>query len=324
MPTVSVVFFPLSTHRSINVKRLTIIACLILCVSTQATFAAEETGESRPRLILDTDSANEIDDMYAIVRMLNQDKFEVLGLNSTQWLHYLGDPKSVQASQQVNEDLLQLVGRTDLKSHLGAEQPMGKPWGGDDPEDSPAAQFIIKQAKALPDDEQLHVVCLGATTNLATALKLAPEIVPRVRAYLMGFRYDAANGVWNKSEFNVRRDLNAADYLLDCEGLELHIMSATVSRVFTYDRDDTFRRHRTMGALGEYLTGKWKARFANNATWVMWDLALVEALIRPELAHEIQVDTPPENTRRKVWVYDSIKAAAMRDDYWKVVQGRQT
>ena len=281
--------------------------------------AMEPAADGRPKLILDTDSANEIDDMYAIVRMLKQDKFQVLGLNSTQWLHYLGDPKSVEASQQVNDDLLRLLARRDLKSRLGSAEPMGKPWGGDDPKDSDAAQFIIAQAKALPEGERLYVVCLGATTNLATAIKLAPEITPRVRAYLMGFRYDAKRGVWNKSEFNVRRDLNAADYLLNCNGLELHIMSATVSRVYTFDRDDTFRRHQTMGELGEYLTQKWKAKFANNTTWVMWDLALVEALIRPELAHEIQVDTPPENTHRQVWMYDSIQPQAMRDDYWNAV-----
>jgi hypothetical protein len=47
----------------------------------------------------------------------------------------------------------------------------------------------------------------------------------------------------------------------------------------------------------------------------MWDLALVEALVRPELALEVQVDTPPENTRRKD---DSIQTQAMRDDYWRV------
>jgi inosine-uridine nucleoside N-ribohydrolase len=307
---------PLALARtwSITVRSTLALICAI-AVTTQTL------GADRPKLILDTDSANEIDDMYAIVRMLSQEKFDVLGLNSTQWLHYLGDPKSVQASQEVNEDLLRLLGRADLKSHLGSEEPMGKPWGGDEPKDSAAAQFIIKQTKALPDGERLHVVCLGASTNLATAIKLAPEIAPRIRAYLMGFRYDVATGVWNKSEFNVRRDLNAADYLLNCDKLELHVMSATVSRVFTFDRDDTFKRHEAMGDLGKYLTSKWKARFANSKTWVMWDLALVEALIRPELAHEVQVDTPPENTRRKVWTYDSIQPQAMRDDYWKAATG---
>jgi hypothetical protein len=149
------------------VKLRLIFAYLVLINTVSTTFATERGGNGRPKLILDTDSANEIDDMYAIVRILNQGKFDVLGLNSAQWRHYLGDPDSVQASQTVNEELLQLIGRTDLRSHLGAEEPMGKPWGGDDPKDSPAAQFIIKQARALPAGEQLHVVCLGATTNLS-------------------------------------------------------------------------------------------------------------------------------------------------------------
>ena len=116
-------------------------------------------------------------------------------------------------------------------------------------------------------------MCLGATTNLATAIKLAPDITPRVRAYLMGFRYDAAKGVWNKSEFNVRRDLNAADYLLNAEGLELHVMPATVSRALTFERDDTIRRHQTMGKLGEYLTRISKAKFGKKSNSVITNYA---------------------------------------------------
>ncbi len=40
------------------------------------------------KLILDCDTANEIDDWYAIVHTLRQDKFEVFPLNSAQWFHY--------------------------------------------------------------------------------------------------------------------------------------------------------------------------------------------------------------------------------------------
>lgn len=294
--------------------------CLFGAILLLFGSAAAPGAEKLPKLILDTDSANEIDDLYAIVRILNQDKFEVLGLNSAQWFHYLGDPESLQASQRINEELLRILGRTDVVSHPGSNEPFGKPWGGEDPKDSPAAQFIINSARALPAGEQLYVVCIGASTNLATALKLAPDIVPRVRAYLMGFRYDVQAKAWNKSEFNVRRDLNAADYLLNMEGLDLHIMTATTSRVFTFDRDTTFQRHQQMGALGEYLTRKWKERFPDNATWIMWDLALIEAMLEPQLAEEIQVNTPPENRQRKVWVYNTIKVQAMRDDYWHVAK----
>ena len=39
---------------------------------------------SNPKLILSADTANEIDDLYAIVRTLKQEKFEVLALASAQ------------------------------------------------------------------------------------------------------------------------------------------------------------------------------------------------------------------------------------------------
>ena len=274
----------------------------------------------RPKLILDCDTANEIDDLYAIVRMLNQDKFDVLGLSSAQWFHYLGKQDSVQASQQDNEDLVRILGRTDLPTPMGAERPMGKPWGGDEAKDSPAAQFIIKHARAVPAGQRIHVVCTGALTNLASAIKLAPDIAPKIVASLMGFRYDDKKAVWDKSEFNVRRDLNAADFLLNQPSLELHVMSATVSGAFKFDRDDTFARHEKMGKLGRYLTGKWKSKFRDSKTWVMWDLALVEAMLCPGLATEVQVMTPPENRQRKVWIYDSIDTAAMHKDYWSVAE----
>ncbi|MGB7347447.1 MAG: nucleoside hydrolase [Pirellulaceae bacterium] len=269
-----------------------------------------------PRLILDADTANEIDDMYAIVRMLSQDKFDVVGVTSAQWFHYLGDPQSVQASQQLNETLAGLLGRSELPLPMGAERPMGKPWGGTDAKDSAAAQFIIKQASQVADGDYLHVVCIGASTNLASAIKLAPKIAPKIKAYLMGFRYDEGKRVWDKSEFNVRRDLNAADFLLNQADLELHVMSATVSESLKFDRDDTFARHQSMGPLGEFLTLQWKKKFPESQRWVMWDLALVEALVRPALATEIQVMTPPENKQRKVWVYNTIDVSGMADDYW--------
>lgn len=282
-------------------------------------FAADDSPAILPKLILDADTANEMDDMYAIVRLLNQDKFDMLGINSTQWLHRDSGPLSAEASHRINLDLVRLLEREDIPVHLGSNLPMGYPWGGDDPRDSAAVQFIINQVKKLPPDETLMVVCIGATTNLASAIKLAPEIVGRIRVYLMGFQLDPDTGIWNKSEFNVRRDLNAADYLLNTPGLELHVMSATVSRPYTFDRDDTDRRHESMGALGEYLSRQWKTRFDHEKEWVMWDLALIEAMLQPELATEKQVITPPENLQRKVWMYDSIDVQGMRDDYWQAV-----
>ena len=279
-------------------------------------------AQSKPKLILDADTANEIDDMYAIARMLKQEKFDVLALTSSQWMHYLAEEDSVGGSQRENEALVKLLGATTLPTPIGSKEPMGKPWGGDQPIDSPAAQFIIAAAKAATPDSKLLVVCLGASTNLASAIKMEPAIAENIDAYVLGFRYDHSKQVWNKSSFNIRRDLNAADFILNCEALNLHVMPANVARPLTFERDKTFARHEKMGELGAHLTAKWKARFPEFENWVMWDLALVEALLHPEMATKKQCDTPPENEARKVWVYDSIEVQAMRDDYWKTVLER--
>ena len=289
--------------------------CLIIQLLPSGSVLAFQ--DRKPKLILDADTGNEIDDLYAIIRTLRQDKFDVVGLASAQWFHYLGDQNSVEASQKINEDLVKLLGRQDLPTPIGAQRPFGKPWGGEDPKDSPAAQFIIETVGELADGEQLHVVCIGASTNLATAIKLAPEIVPRIKAYVMAFEYDFETGAWNKSEFNVRRDLNAADFLLNQKGLELHIMSATTSRVLTFEQEDSFQRQAKMGKLGQYLTDRWKERFPDNKTWIMWDLALIEALLHPQWATEKRVVTPPENYQRKVWMYRTIEHEKMQDDFWK-------
>jgi inosine-uridine nucleoside N-ribohydrolase len=277
----------------------------------------QEPGR-KPKLILDADTANEIDDLYAVVRVLRQDKFEVLGLNSTQWFHYYGVRESVQASQKLNEDLIRLLGREDLPVPMGSEEEMGKPWGGDEPRNSPAAQFIIKSALAMPEGEKLNVAFIGALSNLGSALKLKPEIAPRIRAYCIGFNYDRQTGVWNKNEFNVRRDLNAADVVLNQKDLELHIMPSTVSRAFTFERDDTFDRQAKMGDLGQYLTRRWQLIVPPGQTRrTMWDVALIQALVHPDMAAEEQVKTPPENTQRKVWMFHTIAVDRMRADFWK-------
>ncbi|MEO0530946.1 MAG: nucleoside hydrolase [Planctomycetota bacterium] len=301
--------------------RLLLSASLILT----ASIARAEEPTAKPRLILDADTANEIDDLYAIARMMRQDRYEVVALNSTQWVHYLNDDwlepgqTSVEASQKLNEDLLRLLGNQAIPHPLGSVEPVGKPWGGFEPKDSAAAQAIIQHARDTSDGEKLSVVCLGASTNLASAIGIAPEIAPKLRCYLLGFKYDVDHDIWNKSSFNVRRDLNAADLLLNTEDLELHIMPANVSEPLKFDRDETFARNEALGPLGEYLSERWRYHAAHHTTRTMWDLALVEAVLRPEFAKQRSVTTPLENTRRQVSLYTDIDEAAMQADYWQAV-----
>lgn len=272
-------------------------------------------GDERPRMILDADTANEIDDHYAVLRVLFQDRFDVVGVTSAQWLHYMGDADSVEASQRENETLLRLA-KSKLPTPIGSTEPMGRPWGGDQPKDSPAARFIIEQAHATPDGQRLTLVCIGASTNAASAIRIDPTIAAKIDLYVLGFRYDFETSVWNKNSFNVRRDLNAADYLLNRDDVRLHVMPASVAVNLKFNRDDTFEKLSRRGELGQYLIRRWNEHAPDQPVRIIWDLALVQAILHPKMATSRRVDTPPENTPRQITVYETIDAAAMQADFW--------
>lgn len=281
--------------------------------------AVAATGAPRRRMVIDADTANEIDDLYAIVRALREPSFDVAALSSAQWHTRLSPANSVEHSQRINDDLLRLLGRQDLPAPIGAEMIMGQPWGGDEPRDTPAARMMIREAQSA-SSEKLTIVSIGAVTNVASALKLQPGIVPKVRCYCMAAQYDSSTGVWNKDEFNVRNDLNAFNYLLDLDGLELHIMPANVCRKLVFDQVETLDGLKGKGGAWDYLAARWLSHSPQAAKWIMWDLALIEALARPELAKEALFKTPPENRRRDVWVYTDVDGEAMKHDWWAMAR----
>ena len=291
-----------------------------------ASSAAPESSSPRQarRLLIDADTANEIDDFYAIVRALLEPDFDVVGLSSGQWNHRLSPPETVRASQAFNEEILQLMGRRDIPHPLGAEMIMGKPWGGDEPRDSPAARLMIEAARATPEGEKLTIASLGAVTNLASALKLAPDIIPKVACYILSGRFFADREVWDKDEFNLRNDLNAANYLFNLEGLELHVMPVNILFDFTFRRERVMERLAGKGDIWDVLATRWLTHSPQSETWIMWDLALIIAMARPELATEALFTTPPENAQREIHVYTSVDEEAMREDWWTSVEEAQT
>jgi inosine-uridine nucleoside N-ribohydrolase len=271
----------------------------------------------KPRFILDADTANEIDDLYAIAHLLVDTTVDLRGLTSAQWFHHLSGDSTVYQSQRLNEDLLELAGLTELPHPVGSNMIVGKPWGGYEPRPSPAAEFIVEEARlAAAAGEQLAVMSIGAATNLASALAMAPDITPHVVAYQLGLQYDTAGRYWNKSDFNVRRDLNAMNYLLDQDSLELHVMPVTTAIQYKWGRDSTFALFDRAGEMGRYLKRRWQTNAARNDERIMWDVAALQAFLKPEQATEIAVATPPENTHRIVYVYTDIDEDAMARDFW--------
>ena len=270
-------------------------------------------------VIIDADTGNEMDDMYAITRALLENKIDVIGLCSTQWFNHpeAGD-STVWISQQLNEKILRRLNMTHIPNPIGAEDPL-RFWDEPVANKSPAAEYIMKRADELPGGEKLNVVILGAATNLASALIMKPEIAGKIRCYIMGLKYEPMKRIWDKNEFNTRNDLDAMDYLLNNEELEMWIMTATTSAELVFTKQEIFEAMDGRQGIWELLVDRWKTKYPDHDQWIMWDIAIIEAIIHPDLATVREIYTPDENTHRKVHVYTRINVKSMKKDFFKTI-----
>ncbi|MCA6079128.1 nucleoside hydrolase [Fulvivirga sedimenti] len=288
-------------------------------------------ANGQQKVWLDTDTGNEMDDLYALVRLVLDPDIEVVGISSAhfnnpdllvfeKWNAY--DAKTlntVEESQRLNEELMSAMQITGIPLPLGADRQIGRAWGQQDPRDSPAVQELIRQVKMLKDDEFLDVLTLGALTNIASAVIIAPEILPRIRVFSLGARYNPNTRAWNKNEFNIRNDLNAFDYLLNLEGFDFTVMPLDAAFPLQFDRDNTYEQLKDAIPVEKILADRWRIHNPQDKTRIMWDLALVEAYLKPGLAKIAEVNTPPENKVRNIRVYTWIDHEKLAADFWKTL-----
>ena len=302
------------------IRMVLIIGIIFSIVITVISYGKRIKRPDSVSMIIDSDSGNEIDDLFAITYALIEPRIKVTGLTSAQWHHHpLAGDTSLQVSQEINEDLLTLHKEEAIPHPRGAHDQTGY-WGDTKPIPCPAADFIIDQAHATGYNEKLNVVTLGAVTNLATAVMMDTSIISKIRWYGMALKYDEKESIWDKNEFNVRNDLDAMDYLLNRPGLETHIMTATTSQHYRFQKTEIFSLMEHRGGPWDYLVKRWKNCCPNDRERIMWDVALLQAITSPDLVTEKEVKTPPENFSRKIYVYTWLDPEKMKKEYFKRVR----
>ena len=278
------------------------------------------------KIWIDADTGNEMDDLYALFRALSEPSLDVQGISSAhfnnpdlvafdRWNQYpTAGINTVQISQELNESLLTAMERESIPHPLGADRQMGRAWGGAEPRDSAAARGIIDAVRRLEGEEKLNVINLGALTNIASAIALDTSIADRLVVYLLGARYDLLTGAWNKNDFNIRNDLNAFDFLLDHPVVDLVIMPTNVVRPYEFSKEFMLRSLSDAIPAEKMLKQRWEETNPQDQSRVLWDVALVQAVLLPQLAHLKDGLTPPENRARTVRIYTDIDVKGMTAD----------
>jgi len=296
---------------------------LLLSVFSGNIFAQKQ------KVWIDADTGNEMDDLYAITRLLKDTTVEIVGLSSAhfnnadllvfeKWNAY--NTKgfvTVAESQRLNELILKTLNKSDICNPMGADRQIGRSWGQTDPRASEASRAITEAAKAMPAGQKLDIITLGSLTNVASAVILAPEIISKIRCFSLAAGYNPKMRVWNKNEFNVRNDLNAFDYLLNLTNFNFTIMPVDAAIKLQFNREDTYSRLDEKNETEKILKLRWMEHNPLDTLRIMWDLALVEAYLKPSWAKIITATTPPENVKRNVQVYSFLNEKALADDFWR-------
>ena len=304
-------------------------ACASVAASAAASTAEARTaaatngsGATLPgtspklRVLINADTANEVDDLYAIARALIEPSMDVIGLSSAQWqVSHYATPNTLEDSQRLNEALLALLDKSHIPHPRGASARLHD-WG-DVAQHSAAAHQIIREAHRTPAGEKLTVVMLGATTDLASALLIDPAIRSKLRVYLLGTSYDFEKKVWRKRDFNCVMDIQAIEVVLDAKDLETHILPVNVAAAMEFSLEEVRQKFAGRNESLDLLHRRWLDHMdGGRHRRTIWDLALISCLIRPEFGEEVTVTTPPENTPREVRVYSRIDGRRIREEFF--------
>lgn len=156
-------------------KHMALLASAAAPYSGLHLSAAQTDAQRKPiRIILDADTANEIDDLFALARALMEPSFQVEGINSAQWHTQGGAPRdTVGPSQELNEKLLRVMNRQDVPHPIGSNLPLVS---AQRPQPSDAARHIIRKALATPEGEKLIVAILGPCTGWRSTRRVCGKV----------------------------------------------------------------------------------------------------------------------------------------------------
>lgn len=234
------------------------------------------------RAVLDTDTYNEVDDQFALVwALLSPASMTLEAVYAAPYFNKrsTGPGNGMELSYEEIGRILALAGKAgQVPNFRGATE-----YVGDEklPRPSAASADLIARARTADPEAPLYVLAIAAITNVASAILEAPDIVDKiVVVWLGGHALD-----WpHTREFNLYQDVGAAQIIFDsgvalvlvpCLGVTTHL-SCSLAEL---DRDCL-----PTGDLGRFLTDRVREYQvdAPGTSKVIWDLAAIAYLVRPE------------------------------------------
>lgn len=161
-------------------------------------------------VILDTDTYNECDDQFALAYMLkSQDIFNVEAITVAPYSRKTPIVSVKEGQENSYNEILKICNWLNFditnKVFKGAEDYICNDYDGN----NDAVNKIIEVALK---NDKTYIMAIGAITNIALAIKKAPEIIKKIEVIWLGGHSLLQD---NNQEFNFRQDVNAVRIIFD-------------------------------------------------------------------------------------------------------------
>ena len=251
----------------------------------------KDESEERINVILDTDTYNECDDQFALSYMLlSQDRFNIEAITVAPY-HHDNDISVEEGQEKSYHEILKICNwlnfDTENKVFKGSNGYIENGYN----ETNEAVEKIIELSNK---NDKTYIMAIGAITNIALAIKKAPDIIDKIEIIWLGGHSPICD---NNKEFNFRQDVQAIKEIFEskvnltiipCKGVASNL------KISIYELEHHLKEK---NELCNYLC----SRFYNDGIHgiqtrrVIWDISVIAYLINKEWFEEKEMDCPEIN-----------------------------
>lgn len=241
----------------------------------------------KAKVVIDTDAYNEIDDQFALVyALLSRDKMDIEAIYAAPFINKRVASEGEGMDKSYIE-ILNILNKLNLEGKIpvykGAELFLKDK---ENAINSAAAVNLVERARR--SSEPLLVLALGAPTNIASALIMAPDIKEKIIVVWLGGK----GLTWNTAyEYNLKQDILSSQILLDSGVPLIQIPTEPVSSHLITTVPELRQHLGGANEICDYLISIVSGFSGDLFGWskVIWDIAVVAYITEPSsIQYEIR------------------------------------
>lgn len=241
-------------------------------------------------VILDTDTYNECDDQFALAYLLkNQDKFNIEAITVAPYSHSDRKETIEETTEKSYNEILKICNwlnfETKNKVFKGSTNYVCNGYKGNN-------EAVDKIIEIATKNKKTYILAIGAITNVAVAIKKAPEIIKNIEIIWLGGNSFLTKD--NNVEFNFRQDVQAVREIFESKVKLTVIPCKNVASNLATSIYELEHFLKGKNELCDYLCQRFynDTYHENTERRVIWDISVIAYMINRTCFKTEQISCP--------------------------------